>query len=96
MRSLPVLWMFRLILLPETDGFRPVILYFCMQFVQIIPHTEQKNLQSYFRFPTKQKSLEFIIIFQNSEYPFRLDRTVHTIQNPFFAQDIFIRFLSLF
>ena len=74
----------------------PVILYFRMQFIQIIPHAEQKNLQFYFCFPSKQKSLEFIIIFQDSKDSFYLDRAVHPISNPFFAQDIFIRFLTLF
>lgn len=74
----------------ETDVSRSVLLYFCVEFIEIITHTKQKNLQFYFGFPTGQKSLEFIIVFQDSQCSFHLDRTVHPIQDSCLALDIFI------
>lgn len=67
-----------------------------MQFVQIIPTCSAKESQVLLLFSPKQKPLKFIVVFQNSKCSFHLDRTVHSALNPFFAQDIFIKFLPLF
>ena len=66
----------------------PAILYFCVEFIEITAHAKQKNLQFDFSFPTEQKSLKFIVVFQNPEGSFHLDGTVHPVQNPCLAQDI--------
>ena len=71
-------------------------LYLGVQFVDIISHAQQKNLQFYFGFSAEKKSLKLIVVFQNAECPFYLDGSVHPIQDPLFAHDIFIRFPSLF
>lgn len=44
-----------------------------MQFIDVITHAKQKNLQFCLRFPTEQKSLEFIIIFQYPKCSLHLD-----------------------
>ena len=67
---------------------------FCMQFIDVIAHAKQKNLQFYPGFPTEQKSLKFVIIFQNPKSSFHLNATVHAVFDPCFTQDIFIGFLS--
>ena len=67
-----------------------------MQLIQIIPQTQQKDLQFYLRFPSQQKSLEFIIVFQYAKGSFYLNRAVHPIPDPFFAYDVLIGFLTLF
>ena len=46
-----------------------VILYLRVQLVEIVAHTQQKHLQFYFCFPSQQKSLELIIIFQYTKAP---------------------------
>jgi hypothetical protein len=73
-----------------------VILDFGMKLIDVISQTEQKNLQFYPGFPTEQKSLESIVVFQNSKCPFNLDGTVHPVLDPRFAYDIFIRFPAAF
>lgn len=67
-----------------------------VQFIDVIAQTQQKDLQFYFCFPAKQKSLELIVIFQGPEYPFHLDRAVHPVEDPYLTFDIFVRFLPLF
>ena len=74
----------------------PAILDLSMQFIQVIPQAQQKDLQFYLRFPSQQKSLELIIVFQHTKGSFYLYRTVHPVLDPFFAQDVFIGFLTLF
>lgn len=61
----------------------PAILDLSMQFIQIIPQAQQKDLQFYLRFPSQQKSLEFIIVFQHPKGSFYLNRTVCPILDPF-------------
>lgn len=74
----------------------PSILDLGMQFIQIISQAQQKDLQFYLRFSSQQKSLEFIIVFQHPKGSFYLDRAVHPVLDPFFTQDVFIGFLTLF
>lgn len=72
-----------------------VILYLDMEFIEIIAYTQQKGIQFYFIFPTKQKSLKFLIMFQNPEYFFCLNQMTHPPQNSCFTQNVFICSLML-
>ena len=71
------------------------MLDFCMQFVDVIANTQQENLKFYFGFPPQQKSLEFVITFQNTKSSFYLNGTVHPIFDSPFTQNIFVGFLPL-
>ena len=70
--------------------FKSVILDFGVEFIDVISRTKQKNLQFYFGFPAKQKSLEIIVAFQNTKGSFHLDGTVHSVLNSCFTHDVFI------
>ena len=61
------------------------ILDLCMQFIDVVAHTQQKDLQFYLCFPPQQKSLESVIIFQNAKSSFYLNGTVHPIFDPCFT-----------
>lgn len=92
---LSFLWPFRQFLLLEEDNFTFAFLEICMQLIDDISHTKQKNLQFYFSFPTEQESLEFVIIFRNAKNSLYLNVAVHSAFAPCFTQDIFIGFLTL-
>ena len=79
----------------EQITLQPVILNFGMEFIDVVAKTQQKNLQFYLGFPTEQKSLEIIIIFQHPKGAFYLDGTIHTIPGSRFAHDVFVGKLSL-
>ena len=70
--------------------FQSVILDFGVEFIDVISKTKQKNLQFYFGFPAKQKSLESIVAFQNTKGSFHLDGTVHSVLNSCFTHDVLI------
>ena len=70
--------------------FQSVILDFGVEFIDVISKTKQKNLQFYFGFLAKQKSLEIIVAFQNTKGSFHLDGTVHSVLNSCFTHDVFI------
>ena len=70
-------------------AFQPVSLDFGMEFVDVIPHAQQKKLDFYINFPTCQKSVESVVMFQHTKGPFYLDRSVHTVADPRLAGDIF-------
>lgn len=40
-----------------------------MQFIDIVVHTEQKKFGLDIAFPTRQKSSEAVVVFQDSESP---------------------------
>ena len=62
-----------------------------MQFVYVIPHAKQKYLKFHLGFPSQKESLETVVIFQDSEGSFHLDRPVHPIPDPGLTQDVLIR-----
>lgn len=65
------------------------ILYLCVQFVDVIPHTQQKKLDFYIDFSAGQKSVESIVIFQHSKCAFDLNGSVDPIADPFLTHDVF-------
>ena len=91
-----VLDLVKLILLLETNDFPFDHFVFSHVVYSDYSLCWAKESPVFLLFPTKQKSLEFIVIFQNAKCSFYLDRAVHSILDSFCAQDIFIEFLTLF
>lgn len=61
----------------------------------LYPKLSNRNSSFTLVFPTKQKSLEFIVTFQNSKGAFHLYGSVHAILYSCIAYDVFVGFLSL-
>ena len=74
---------------------KSVVLNLGMQFVDVVSKTQEQDLQFYFGFPSEQKSLELIIVFQNPKSALYLNGAVHTISDTCFAHDIFVRSLTV-
>lgn len=67
-----------------------VILDFRVQFVDVVSQTKQKNLSFHFGFPTKEKSLKLIVVFQNAEGSFYLNRPIDPISYSCLGKDVFV------
>ena len=68
---------------------QPIPLNLCVEFIDVVPHAQQKKLDFYFDFSAGQKSVETVVMFQHSEGSFDLDRTVHPIPDPLFTRNVF-------
>ena len=70
-------------------AFQPVSLDLGMEFIDVVPHTQQKKLDFHIEFPIRQKSVNSIVMFQYTEGSFHLDGTIHTVADAGRAGDIF-------
>ncbi len=73
-----------------------VMLYFCMQLVDVVAHGNQQKLCENLFVSTKQKLPEGIILLYHFERSLRLNRTVHPMQYAFFTCYALQGFLALF
>lgn len=66
-----------------------------MQFISIVSHTQQENLQFYLLLTPQQESLETIVIFQYPEGSLYLERAIRPVLNSLLALYVLIRLLTL-